>query len=137
MRMSNPQQPELARSRKTPAQDQDAVAGVVEGQRQPGAEGPTGPVPADNQPGHHPPKEQDKPDLESFAERMGITDEPRDQTAPAVSEDRTPPPVRPAPSPPLTAQARRAVPRVATALLFLVAGLFLTKRRRARKHRRG
>lgn len=34
-------------------------------------EAPGGPVPPDNQPGHHPPQEQDKPDLEAFAERLG------------------------------------------------------------------
>ena len=39
--MSNPQQPELARSRKTPAQDQDAVAGVLDGQREVGADAPS------------------------------------------------------------------------------------------------
>lgn len=72
--MSNPQQPELARSRKTPAQDQDAVASVVEGQRQPGTGGPTGPIPEDNQPGHHPAKEQDKPDLDAFAEKLGVAE---------------------------------------------------------------
>jgi hypothetical protein len=70
--MSNPQQPELARSRKTPAQDQDSVASVLEGQREPATDGPRGPVPPENQPGHHPPKEQDEPDLDAFAERLGI-----------------------------------------------------------------
>jgi hypothetical protein len=70
--MSNPQQPELARSRKTPHQDQDSVAAVVEGQRQPATQGPTGPVPPENQPGHRPAHEQDKPDLDAFAERLGI-----------------------------------------------------------------
>ncbi len=135
--MSNPQQPELARSRKTPAQDQDAVAGVVEGQRQPGVEGPSGPVPPDNQPGHHPTKEQDKPDLEAFAERMGITDGPREDPADALTEDRTPPPVRPAPTPPLTVQAKRSLPPVLTAVLLVLVGLLITKRRRSRKRRRG
>lgn len=74
--MSNPQQPELARSRKTPAQDPDSVATVVEGQRQPEAKGLAGPVPAENQPGHHPETEQDKPDLDAFAARLGVIDEP-------------------------------------------------------------
>lgn len=73
--MSNPQQPELARSRKTPALDPDATASVVEGQRQPEAKGPAGPVPEDNQPGHHPATEQDKPDLDAFAARLGVIDE--------------------------------------------------------------
>ena len=72
--MSNPQQPELARSRKTPAQDPDSVAGILEGQDQPGASGPSGPIPVDNQPGHHPAHEQDKPDLNAFAARLGVTE---------------------------------------------------------------
>ena len=70
--MSNPQQPELARSRKTPAQDPDAAAAVLEGQRQPSQGGPGGPVPPDNQPGHHPEKEQDKPDPNAFAAKLGL-----------------------------------------------------------------
>lgn len=78
--MSNPQQPELARSRKTPAQDQDAVAAVVEGQRAPGADAPRGPVPPENQPGHHPETEQDKPDINAFAAKLGtMPPEERDE----------------------------------------------------------
>ena len=75
--MSNPQQPELARSRKTPAQDQDAVAGVLDGQREVGTDAPRGPMPPENQPGHHPAEEQDKPDLDAFAERLGTVPESR------------------------------------------------------------
>ncbi len=87
--MSNPQQPELARSRKTPAQDQDAVAGVLDGQRDIGADAPRGPVPPENQPGHHPAQEQDKPDMTAFAERLGTVEPserestPEDQAATA------------------------------------------------------
>src|SRR5919202_2680698 len=77
--MSNPQQPELARSRKTPAQDQDAVAGVLDGQRDVEADAPRGPVPAENQPGHHPAEEQDKPDINAFAEKLG-TMPPQERT---------------------------------------------------------
>ena len=77
--MSNPQQPELGRSRKTPAQDQDAVAGVLDGQPDIGADAPRGPVPAANQPGHHPAQEQDKPDVNAFAEKLG-TMEPAQRT---------------------------------------------------------
>jgi hypothetical protein len=72
--MSNPQQPEIGRSRKTPAQDQDAVAGVLDGQRDIGADAPRGPVPPENQPGHHPAQEQDKPDMNAFAERLGVVE---------------------------------------------------------------
>ena len=92
--MSNPQQPELARSRKTPAQDQDAVAGVVEGQRAPRADAPRGPVPPENQPGHHPADEQDKPDLNAFAEKLGTmepserSETPERRESPATSRSR-------------------------------------------------
>jgi len=81
--MSNPQQPELARSRKTPSLEQDAVATVVEGQRGFGSDPPAGPVPVDNQPGHHPAKEQDKPDLDAFAQKLGVVEAPeRDNSTP-------------------------------------------------------
>src|SRR5919206_4315363 len=89
--MSNPQQPELARSRKTPAQDQDAVAGVLEGQQDVGADAPRGPVPVDNQPGHHPAEEQDKPDINAFAEKLG-TMPPQERTGefePAAAKEAT------------------------------------------------
>src|SRR5919206_1299096 len=72
--MSNPQQPELARSRKVPHQDQDAASAAVEARRATDAGGPSGPVPPENQPGHHPPEEQDKPDLNAFAEKLGIAE---------------------------------------------------------------
>lgn len=36
-------------------------------------------MPAENQPGHHPPKEQDKPDLDAFAARLGT--DPKAPTA--------------------------------------------------------
>ena len=89
--MANPQQPELARSRKTPAQDQDSVAGVVEGQRDVSTSAPRGPVPPENQPGSHPEREQDKPDLDAFAERLGVVEASEtarkgDGRAPEVAE---------------------------------------------------
>src|SRR3954452_21339888 len=85
--MSNPQQPELARSRKTPAQDPDSVAGVLEAQDQPGAGGPSGPIPVATQPGHHPAHEQDKPDLNAFAEKLGVV-ESAPETPAAASRGR-------------------------------------------------
>jgi len=86
--MSNPQQPELARSRKTPAQDQDALAAVIAGQSVPGADEPRGPVPPDNQPGHHPVEEQDKPDVNAFAQKLG-TMEPSDRSDTPEGRDAT------------------------------------------------
>ena len=44
--------------------------------RNPGDSGPTGPVPADNQPGHHPETEQDRPDLDAFARKLSIAPDP-------------------------------------------------------------
>lgn len=125
--MSNPQQPELARSRKTPHQDQDAVATVVEGRSTPSTEGRTGPVPAENQPGHHPAQEQDKPDLDAFAARLGVTDEPAEE---AVERQLAPEPERQAaPGPP-----KAVLAGVVLAVLALF-GLFRIRRRRGRRRR--
>ncbi|HVW33494.1 MAG TPA: hypothetical protein VHL53_13225, partial [Acidimicrobiia bacterium] len=68
--MARPQQPELGRHAKTDL-DPNHVETGLEGQTQPATGGETGPIPADNQPGHHPPAEQDKPDLAAFAEKLG------------------------------------------------------------------
>jgi hypothetical protein len=125
--MSNPQQPELARSRKTPAQDQDAVAAVVEGRRQPGAGGPTGPVPAENQPGHHPAKEQDKPDLDAFAAKLGVAGD-------AVPENGAAPGERDAG--PQAAATRATVIGVAGAVATLVAVVLAVVAGRRRRSRR-
>lgn len=55
---STPQQPELHRSGKG-ATDPKSAKGKVDS---PAADqGDAGPVPPDNQPGHHPDQEQDKP----------------------------------------------------------------------------
>ncbi len=71
--MSNPQQPELARSRKQPHQDQDAVSAVVDGAGGVEASETEGVVPEENQPAHRPDRDQDKPDADEFAARFGIT----------------------------------------------------------------
>ncbi|HTJ76600.1 MAG TPA: hypothetical protein VL337_14685 [Acidimicrobiales bacterium] len=112
--MSNPQQPELARSRKTPAQDPASVVGVLEGQDQPGAGGPSGPIPVDNQPGHHPAHEQDKPDLNAFAEKLGV--------------------VEAAPETPAAAPARGrglVIAMAALTALLGILGVVVTRRRRS------
>jgi hypothetical protein len=62
--MGRPQQPELARSGKT---DLDP-----------------GPVPPENQPGHHPPEESDKPDLDAFAAKLGAGSAPRSRQEAAM-----------------------------------------------------
>jgi len=56
--MATPQQPELRRAGRNPT-DQDSWA--VGGSDHVSDEGNPGPVPPDNQPGHHPEHEQDKP----------------------------------------------------------------------------
>jgi hypothetical protein len=68
--MANPQQPELARSRRTPALDPDATEAVLSAEGTPTVDRPRGPVPVDNQPGHHPPVEQDKPDAARFVAKV-------------------------------------------------------------------
>lgn len=67
--MSRPQQPEIARSGRTDV-DPEHAAESLEGRRTPRHKGRTGPVPPENQPGHHPSDEQDKPDLDAFAEKF-------------------------------------------------------------------
>ena len=116
--MSNPQQPELARSRKTPAQDQDAVAAVVDGKRGLVTDAPAGPVPVDNQPGHHPAKEQDKPDLDAFAQKLGIVESPEDDGAP----ERAGRQIAPA-----------AVAGAVAALLAAILAVLAVRRRRSRR----
>src|SRR5207248_8637739 len=83
--MARPQQPELARSATTDI-DPDHVETGLQGQPTPKSGGETGPVPPDNQPGHHPATEQDKPDLDAFAARLGT-----DLQAPTATNARKPP----------------------------------------------
>src|SRR5438093_13047872 len=68
--MARPQQPELARSAKTDLDPEHTETGL-QGQKPVRPTGDSGPVPEDNLPGHHPPQEQDKPDLDAFAGRLG------------------------------------------------------------------
>jgi hypothetical protein len=104
--MARPQQPELARSAKTDI-DPNHVETGLQGQRAPATGGETGPVPPDNQPGHHPAKEQDKPDLDAFAARLGT-----DPTAPTATGARKPP--RPADTAAKTTGATKATATTAT-----------------------
>jgi hypothetical protein len=82
--MANPQQPELARSRKTPALDPDATEAVLSAEGAPVEDGARGPVPVDNQPGHHPPVEQDKPDADRFIAKVKAVASEADDGADAV-----------------------------------------------------
>ena len=133
--MSNPQQPELARSRKTPAQDADAVAGVLDGQRDPGADAPRGPIPPENQPGHHPAQEQDKPDIKAFAEKLGTVEPSQRESEPGPASAHAGAGTdKGVLSKPLSAVSGRrsivaAVAALAAVLLAVVAG----RRRRSRR----
>jgi hypothetical protein len=80
--MGRPQQPELARSGRTDL-DPDRIGTELEARKPPETKGRTGPVPAENQPGHHPDQEADKPDLDEFAARLGAA-EPAGRRLPAV-----------------------------------------------------
>jgi hypothetical protein len=59
--MTRPQQPEIERSGRTPV-DEDAVQGTDHPRPDRVADPPRGPVPEANRPGHHPDREQDKPE---------------------------------------------------------------------------
>jgi hypothetical protein len=82
--MANPQQPELARSRKTPALDPDATEAVLSAEGAPVEDRARGPVPVDNQPGHHPAVEQDKPDADRFVAKVKAVAAQADDGADAV-----------------------------------------------------
>jgi hypothetical protein len=57
--MSTPQQPELHRSGQGATDPKSAKANTS---TPPAEQGDAGPVPPDNQPGHHPEHDQDKPE---------------------------------------------------------------------------
>lgn len=71
--MGRPQQPELNRSGNTPLQP-DSIESELEARKQkrPGeGDDAGGPVPEENRPGHHPDRDQDKPDPDDFVEQFG------------------------------------------------------------------
>lgn len=71
--MGRPQQPELARSENTDLQPDYAETRIeAHGHKAPDREdADEGPVPAENQPGHRPEHEQDKPRA-AMAARLGV-----------------------------------------------------------------
>lgn len=107
--MAKPQQAELRRSGKVPALDPDASVSKLSAQDTPTVSGPDGTVPEDQRPGHHPDHEQDKPDLDKFAARLGIvSDEELPPEAPHVEEDSKVTRLKPA-----TARTERTEPAAA------------------------
>jgi hypothetical protein len=86
--MAKPQQAELRRSGKVPALDPDASVAKLSAQDTPTKSRSKGEIPEDQRPGHHPDHEQDKPDMDKFAERLGIVSEDEEPPeAPHVDED--------------------------------------------------
>jgi hypothetical protein len=75
--MPKPQQPELRRSGYGATSDDSAKIKAATAEEKAATKGTDGPIPEDNRPGHHPEHEQDKPDLEAFAEAQGgdVTEE--------------------------------------------------------------
>ena len=129
--MPNPQQPELARSRKTPALDPDAASTVIEGQSHPGADEARGPVPAENQPGHHPAEEQDKPDVDAFAAKLG-TMPPAEREEWEEREEREQRQAQQS-APGALAGSRSRVVAIAAAAFGVVLAVFALRRRRSRR----
>lgn len=79
--MTTPQQPELARSRRS---DVDPAASKTKATvaRRPADEGATGPVPDENRPGHHPDQDQDKPQAKPVRRPRGVRAASRPTPAP-------------------------------------------------------
>ncbi len=101
------------------------MATVIDGQGVPQADEPRGPVPPDNQPGHHPVEEQDKPDLNAFAQKLG-TMEPSDRSDTPEGRDAT-----------LRADgSRRVQAGLAAAVATLVAVVLAVATGRRRRSRR-
>jgi hypothetical protein len=94
--MGRPQQPELARSSKTDL-DPDRIGTELEARKPLREGGRTGPVPPENEPGHRPEHDQDKPDPDAFAAKLSGEDRPT-STSPA-EEVQTTPAKRPAGTP--------------------------------------
>ena len=86
--MANPQQPELRRSERVPALDPDASEAELSGRRRPETTDRSGEIPEEQRPGHRPDDEEDKPDLDAFAERLGVAPEGAEPAdAPRVETD--------------------------------------------------
>jgi hypothetical protein len=84
--VTKPQQPEVRRSGTTPI-DPDSIGSELDARRSRATtSGNAGPVPEDNQPGHHPPHEQDKPDLEEFRSRFTADHDDEPEPEPPARE---------------------------------------------------
>ena len=84
--MANPQRPELRRSERGGATE-TAVKERLTAPSAPGVDGPGGRLPEANTPGHHPPKEQDKPSGRDFVAKMHALAEADAYEAPSPDDE--------------------------------------------------
>ena len=137
--MAKPQQAELRRSGKVPALDPDASVAKLSAQDTPSVSGPDGTIPEDQRPGHHPDQEQDKPDLDKVAARLGIvSDEEVPPEAPPVEEDSTVTRLKPAkvrsvpaddaPAKSAPKEERRTFSPIGLALVGPITGVLIAKK---------
>lgn len=87
--MAKPQQQELRRSGRVPALDPDATEAARSADGPLGASDTNAPIPEDQRPGHHPEHDQDKPDMDAFAERLGVTGDESGERAAATAHAGT------------------------------------------------
>lgn len=80
--MAKPQQPELRRSGFT-VLDPDSIASDLDGRDRPGDSSGGGPVPEENQPGHQPETQQDKPSGDAFVAKVRVVAEGADHVGAA------------------------------------------------------
>jgi hypothetical protein len=102
--MTTPQQPELARSRRSevdPAAAKTRTGGPTT------TKGRTGPVPEDNEPGHHPEEEQDKPKVRAARRPRGVRAAEKPMRTPAPAAASTPTTATPPPPTPLPTASQR------------------------------
>lgn len=129
--MPNPQQPELRRSERVPALDPDATEAKLSAERRNRRKPtePRTPVPGDQQPGHHPDEDQDKPDMDAFAERLGVVPEGEEpDETPRVEEDRTPAAAAGRAATGTAARRRRTWSPIGLVLVGPVTGYVVVKR---------
>ncbi|MCO8127327.1 hypothetical protein NHL50_08905 [Acidimicrobiia bacterium EGI L10123] len=130
--MAKPQQAELRRSGKVPALDPDASVSKLSAQDAPTTSGSDGTIPEDQRPGHHPDQEQDKPDMDAFAERLGVVSEDEEPAdAPHVEEDSTVTRLQPkadAKAAKKTGRAKPSFSPIGLALVGPVTGFLIAKK---------
>lgn len=130
--MAKPQQAELRRSGKVPALDPDASVSKLSAQDAPTSSGSDGSIPEDQRPGHHPDQEQDKPDMDAFAERLGIVSEEEEPPeAPHVEEGSKVTRLKPkadAEAEKATSSEKRTFSPIGLALVGPVTGFIIVKK---------